>query len=232
MAFGLLAIALMSYFVVHRPPPPTFTAPRADSASSASATGSATTASPDPSRVLVVGDGLTADPAAWPVLVVADRQGGDRPVELDVAAVDGCGYARPGPGSATFGSLVDGAGTGFDVVVFFGSQRDNAAAPDVQSAAEAAFRSVARASPEATVLAIGPAWGPSPPGYIVTNRDAVGAAAEAAGVTFVDPLAEGWFDGADGALLGPDSRQPTEAGHRLLADRIGPLLDEALARGR
>ncbi len=140
---------------------------------------------------------------------------------------------HPGPEGATFASLVEGAETDYDVVVFFGSQSDNAAAPDVQRAAEAAFRSAARASPDATVLAIGPVWGtPVPPGYILTNRDAVGAAAAASRVTFVDPLAEGWFASANGFLLGPDSRQPSEAAHRTLAERIGPLVEGALAGGR
>ena len=129
-------------------------------------------------------------------------------------------------------SLVEEADSDYDIVVFFGSQSDNAAAPDVQSAAEAAFRAAAETSPAATVIAIGPVWGtPAPPGYILTNRDAVGAAAAAAGVRFVDPLAAAWFDGPT-APLGPDSRQPSEAGYRELAERIGPLIDDALPEDR
>jgi lysophospholipase L1-like esterase len=242
MVAGVLAIAALSYLVVHRPLPSTPGTPSA--AGSSTATSSTTTTSrstttaakttepAEASRVLVVGDGFTAasGEAGWPQLVAADLEAGGRSVTVDVAAADGSGYAEPGPQGVTFAQLAADAGAGYDVVVLVGSVSDTAFAADVQAAAEAALRAVATASPDAAILVVGPSWStPDPPGYILTNRDTVSAAAAAAGVPFTDPIAEGWFGTDDGTLLGPDGKHPTEAGQRVLADRIGPLVDQALA---
>jgi len=79
---------------------------------------------------------------------------------------------------------------------------------------------------------IGPPWvNGNPPGYIVTDRDAVNAAAHAAGVGFVDPLAEGWFTGDAAAFIGPDGIHPTDQGHRYLADLIRPRIESVLPHG-
>jgi hypothetical protein len=235
MVAGVLAIAALSYLVLNRPPPPGFTGSAAAGSTTTTTTTTthaapaATTEPPEPARVLVVGDGFSTGDSAWPQLVAPDLDAADRPVTVDVAAANGSGYAAPGPRGVTFAQLAADAGGDYDVVVLVGSVNDTAAAVDVQAAAEAAFRAVATASPGATVLVVGPSWAsPDPPGYIVTDRDAVAAAAAAVGVPFTDPIAEGWFGTDDGTLLGPDGRQPTEAGHRVLADRIGPLVDQAL----
>ncbi len=59
------------------------------------------------------------------------------------------------------------------------------------------------------------------------NRDVIRAAAEAASVPFIDPLRQGWFaDGSD--LIGADGVHPTDEGHEHLADRIQPVVEEAL----
>jgi lysophospholipase L1-like esterase len=243
MVVGIIAIGVMAYLVLHRPSPPSFaaaadigvTTASSSATSVASPTPSQETPTGEPSRVLVIGDGYTAGrppdgSPTWPSLLSDDLEQAGMPVTVDVAAADGSGYAKPGTGGATFVQLVKDADKGYDVVVFFGSHSDNASARDVQAAAEAAFRAVERASPHAELLAIGPSWAtPDPPGYILTNRDAVAAAAAAAGVTFVDPLAQRWFGGDDVALLGPDGRHPTAQGHRYLADKIQPLLEPALS---
>jgi hypothetical protein len=98
----------------------------------------------------------------------------------------------------------------------------------------AAFAAARAASPEATVLVIGPAWpDANPPGYIVTDGDAVAAAAGRSGAAFGDPLADVWFAGADAALIDPDAVRRTAERHRYLADLMGPVIECVLAeRGR
>lgn len=234
MALGVVAIVVLSYFTLNRPPPPSFTAPAAadetPEPSSASATGETT--APDVPRVLVVGDGFTTpapDGVVWPELVRADLDAGGRPVEMTVAAAEGSGYAEPGPGGITFPVLSQQAGGDFDLVVFFGSRHDIAAAADVATAAEATFAAAQAASPEAVLVVIGPAWPTSnPPGYIETDRDALAQAVVPSGAVFVDPLAEGWFAGTPNGLVAPDGLHPTSAGHRYLADLIRPLVEQVL----
>ena len=238
MVLGVVAIVGLSYLALHRPPPPRFTAPASADATDAARptptpTRPARTTPPaEPARVLVVGDGLSSPPAAgggWPELVRSDLEAAGRPVEMSVTAGDQAGYAEPDAAGATLPGLAQQAGDGYDLVVFFGSRYDIAAAADVEAAATAAFSSVLAASPDASLVVIGPAWPDADaPGYIVTNRDAVAAAAGPFGAVFVDPLAEGWFAGSAAALIAPDGVRPTDEGHRYLADLIGPVVERAL----
>jgi lysophospholipase L1-like esterase len=259
MSAGVVAIVVLSYLALHRPPPPGFAAPAAGTGTtqrsgttqpSGTTQASGTTrpaattqptkaTSPEPITMLVIGDSYTAGGSAggaresgWPQLVAKDLTAAGRPVSLEVAAAGGSGYVTTGPKNVTFVQLAQRTGRNRDLVVFFGSRNDVAAAPDVQAAAEAAFATVRAASPEAVILAIGPPWvNGNPPGYIVTDRDAVHAAAQAAGVGFVDPLAEGWFTGDAAAFIGPDGIHPTDQGHRYLADLIRPRIESVLPHG-
>jgi lysophospholipase L1-like esterase len=248
MALGIVAIGVMTYVAVNRPPPPGFTAPRAaettieaTSAPSASATESSSstptpTRADEESRVLVVGDAFTAasgsggeGPAGWPQLVADRLEDDGSRVTVDVAAADGSGYVQGASGGATFEQLAEGAGEDYDLVVFAGSRHDTAAAPEVQAAARAAFVAAREASPDASLLVIGPVWADGePPGYILTNRDATRAAAASLGVPFIDPVAEEWL-ADEPAALAPDGDHPTDEGHRKLADRVLPRIEEALA---
>ena len=232
MALGVVAIGILSYLTVNRPPPPGFTAPDSAAATTTAPSSAAETGDPDGLGVLVVGDAFTAASAegtVWPDLVRADLEAAGRPVTVTVAAAEGSGYAQPAPTGVTFPVLAEQAGGGFDLVVFFGSQHDVAAAGDVATAADATFAAARAASPEAALVVIGPAWPtPGPPGYIVTNRDALAAAVVPSGAEFVDPLAAGWFSGTAPGLLTPDGARPTAAGHRYLADLIRPSIEAAL----
>jgi lysophospholipase L1-like esterase len=227
MALGVVAIVVLTYFTLNRPPPPGFTAPAEAAAESPPV---------EPARILVVGDDYTAGTATggaglagWPQLVAADIAGAGRAVGVQVAAADGSGYRRPGANGETFPLLVADAGADFDLVVVFGSRNDNGTAADVQAGVTEAISAVRSASPDAGLLVVGPASQTvPPPGYLLTNRDAIAAAAAAAGVTFVDPLAEGWLSDSDADLIGPDAVHPTDEGHRYLADRIRPLIEGAL----
>src|SRR5215207_5676672 len=158
MTASLLAIAVLSYLALHRPPPPGYRASPSPAATGSEGSGAPPSETPrtpaEAARVLVVGDGFTAGTpaggngaAGWPQLVGADLAAAGQAITVDVAAADGSGYLRPGADGLTFRLLV-----------------------------------------------IGPAWpGEPPPGYILTNRDAVSAAAAATGATFVDPLTGRWF---------------------------------------
>jgi hypothetical protein len=71
--------------------------------------------------------------------VRSDLESAGRPAELSVTAADLAGYAEPDPAGTTFVRLAEDAGSGFDLVIFFGSRYDIAAAGDVEAAATAAF---------------------------------------------------------------------------------------------
>jgi hypothetical protein len=238
MVLGVVAIVTLSYLTLHRPPPPRFTAPPSADATETSRPAATptrptpTTPAAEPVRILVVGDGLSSPPAAgggWPELVASDLESAGRPAELSVTAADLAGYAEPDPAGTTFVRLAQDAGSGFDLAIFFGSRFDIAAAGDVEAAAAEAFAAVRAASPEASLVVIGPAWPDADvPGYIVTNRDAVAAAAGPFGAAFVDPLAQGWLAGNAAALIEPDGVRPTAEGHRYLADLIGPVVERVL----
>ncbi|MGY1828529.1 hypothetical protein [Blastococcus sp. SYSU DS0541] len=229
MVLGLLAVSALAYLLLNRPPPPGFTAP-----ASAGLGLEETAPAAVPLRMLVVGDGTALAPegvTAWPQLVADGLSGGGtRPVELTVAAADGSGYLDAPPEGATFAQHAEAAGGDWDVVVFSGSRHDNDAFPDVQAAAQATFEAARAASPDAALVAVGPAWPElPPPGYIQTDRDAVSAAAAATGIAFADPLAEGWLTGE--GLVGEDGATPTEAGHRSVADRVQPLVEPLVPAG-
>lgn len=75
----------------------------------------------------------------------------------------------------------------------------------------------------ARLLVIGPPWvDENVPNNILTIRDRLKIAATKAGATFVDPIADEWFFGADAALIGSDGVHPTDAGVQYTAERILP----------
>jgi lysophospholipase L1-like esterase len=62
---------------------------------------------------------------------------------------------------------------------------------------------------------------------IERNNAAIAAAAGAAGFAFVNPAQENWTDPADPAIWA-DPLHPNDAGHRLLAEALVPLMQAAL----
>lgn len=195
-----------------------------------------TSAAAEPRRVLVVGDSYTAGSdmggngaSGWPALVRADLAAKGRPVEVTLAAAGGSGYITVGPNGGSFVQLAEGAGGPADLVVVFGSRNDPGDAAAVGAAAAQTYERVKAQSPDAALLVIGPPWvDGDPPADMLANRDAIRGAATAAGATFIDPLADGWFDGRYSALIGSDGIHPTDEGHRHLADLIGPHIEGLL----
>jgi hypothetical protein len=90
----------------------------------------------------------------------------------------------------------------------------------VQLAALALFKDLKTHLPNATVVAIGPAWAGTPPANVVAVEDAVKAAAAGRVALFIDPIAGGWFDGANESLMDSDHQSLTDQGHAHMAAMI------------
>lgn len=189
---------------------------------------------PEPPVLAVYGDGYAAGndvggvgEAGWPALV-ALRSGS----RLVLHAASRAGYASVGvTGQDYLGLLRSAPVPDAAVTVLFGSRNDaGAAATQVGPNAAQAIAVARQNAPGTTVVVIGPAWDDADaPAEVLAIRDAVRAAAQQAGVVFVDPLAAGWFAGGAPGVIGADGISPTDAGHSYLADRITPIIEQALA---
>jgi lysophospholipase L1-like esterase len=162
----------------------------------------------------------------WPA-IVADRLD----AELRLHAAGGAGYVNGSRAAdETFLDQVRAApDPEADVVVVFGSRNDrDLPRVDIKSQATAVYAAIRSASPSAQLVVIGPAWDDDvAPDEMFLARDAVASAAAAAGALFVDPLAGEWLlDRPE--LIGGDGVHPNDAGHVYLADRIEPVVREAL----
>jgi hypothetical protein len=204
----------------------------ANSAPSTGPTAASTTPAPAKRLVVVIGDSRTAaadhPDGGWPAALAA------RVPDVDVrtaSAGDG-GYVTTDPAvGRTFGQLVDADQDlpNADVVVLAGSAYDASGIADqVATASRATIQSVAARAPNAVLVVIGPVWPTeSVPAGVRNNRDVIQQAVEGTGARFVDPLTERWLVG-DPSLVGADGRL-TDAGVANLADRVQPLVTEALA---
>ncbi len=155
----------------------------------------------------------------WPALVAQET--GSR---LALHAVPRAGYASIGVTGEDYPALIAANPVpGATVTILFGSRND--ADEDlavVQANAEKTISAAQQASE--SVVVIGPVWDDADvPADALAVRDIVQAAAETAGVTFVDPLAEGWF-AQEAGLISDDGISPNDGGHAYLAERITPLL--------
>ena len=234
MVAGLVAIIVMLPIALNRTAPVSSPAGGAEATTSVSpGTSSApSTSSAAAVRILAIGDSYTGGSpqeeqieAGWPTLLEQRMP----ELEIDVAATEDAGYVTTA-GEQTLSELVADADlTGVDVVILFGSRFDAPGIADqVGTTARDVFAAIRQEAPEATLLVIGPAWPDAvPPAGVRNNRDVIEAAAQAASVPFVDPLRQGWLSRAPDAI-GEDGIHLTDAGHTLLADRIQPIVQQAL----
>lgn len=187
-------------------------------------------ATPEPRRLLVtLGDSFT-DPAwtgpdGWPLLV-AERTG----LELVNLGAGGSGYVRVG--GSTF--PLEAAATPADamVVLVWGGYNDRliglGGSPEQELAARATFLSARRLAPGAELVVVGPQWPASTPDpTAVASRDVVRRAALDLELPFVDSL--GWFAGRPDLILA-DGLHPNPAAQPHIADRMTPLVTDALTR--
>ncbi len=189
-------------------------------------------------HVVVVGDSYTTgpndsgtDPEVWPAMVWKALGSSGYDIDPTVSGEGGAGYAHPGYRGGTFADKARVIEPSTDLIVFFGSANDMAAALDaVRDAARATLRAARLTAPKAHMLVIGPAWPRADVPQVVWQlRDIVRDQATVVGATFVDPLAQRWlWDDAD--LIGPDGIHPNRAGQQYLADKIRPLIEAELPR--
>lgn len=186
-----------------------------------------------PTRIAVIGDSFTtgspmdSGPSAlWPALLSDD-------FTVTAYAWSGTGYAATWvspDGPSNFVTRVEQMpDERIDNLVFFGSINDGLLGYDATlAAADEAFVNAQAKWPDATILVVGPAspiW-PVPESYLEA-RDATRDAARAAGLTFVDPIDAGWFEGMPD-LIGVDGIHPNDRGHAYLADQMRRVLEQHL----
>ena len=186
-----------------------------------------------PTRIAVIGDSFTTGspmdsgpPALWPALLSDD-------FAVTAYAWSGTGYAATWvspEGPSNFVTRVEQMpDEGIDSLVFFGSINDGLFGYDAtREGADAAFVKARAKWPNATILVVGPAspiW-PVPDSYLEA-RDATQDAARAGGLTFIDPIDAGWFDGMPD-LIGVDGIHPNDQGHAYLADQMRGVLEQHL----
>jgi lysophospholipase L1-like esterase len=180
----------------------------------------------------VYGDGYSSGsalggqgPAGWPALLAGRLDAG-----LQLAAVAQSGYAAAGVSGQDFADQVSATPVpNATITIVFGSRNDlgEPVSAVAQGAAET-LDLIEATAPNSAVIVVGPAWSDADvPADLLAYRDAVAAAAESAGATFVDPITEGWFTEPDG-LIATDGISPTDAGHRFIADALAPVVSAAL----
>lgn len=186
-----------------------------------------------PPVLAVYGDGYSAGndqggvgDAGWPAQVALATG-----TTLALSAVAQAGYASIGVSGRDFVGLVED--TPFPdaaVTLLVGSRNDAGEDVAVVAANVAqALDALRRTAPGTTVVLVGPIWDDGDvPADVQAVRDAVRDAATAAGVRFVDPVADGWFADENG-LISPDGVSLNDAGHSYVAGLLAPVIREALA---
>ncbi|HEX7429242.1 MAG TPA: SGNH/GDSL hydrolase family protein [Mycobacterium sp.] len=185
-------------------------------------------------HILVIGDSITQGSGessfAWPALIWSSLKSSVGIVVPIIAGEGASGYVHPGNTGSTFGERAALYTSPQDeLVVFFGSSNDSVASPSVlASAVRDTFAKTKAAAPAAKLLVIGPvATSPNPPAAIARIPGILRDEAQAVGAVFVDPIAEGWL-AANPEMIGSDGVHPNDAEQRFLAERIGPLIRNAL----
>jgi len=189
--------------------------------------------------VAVLGDSYTTGSGmggrgahSWPIIAVNQLHREGVAIDLTVGAVGATGYVKANSKGTVFADQIQkSVATNDRLVVLFGSINDRGIPADQLSVAvQCTLNNTKAAAPQAKVLVIGPPWATDdPPANILGVRDVVKAQADAAGATFVDPIAEAWFVNHP-ELIGADRVHPNDAGHQYLAEKIAPLIVQQLVQ--
>lgn len=153
------------------------------------------------------------------------------------AAVGGTGYVNSGPSGqnrAPFeAAQLDRIVAAQPSAVVISGSRNDIGEPGVRDAAGRLYSNLKAKLPNTKLIVVGPAWvNGNPPEGLLDVRDNVRDAARQAGITFIDPIAEGWFASSDASLIGSDGVHPTDAGHQRMAQLLGDDLQQAGINGR
>jgi acyl-CoA thioesterase I len=155
--------------------------------------------------------------------------------QVQVVAHPGTGFTTPdgrGPGQPSFASTVDclvEADPRIVIVALGSDDATSGGAANVEPEATDGLSALHRRLKEAQIVAVGPLpSGGEPSPALRTVRDAVRAAAQAAHVEFIDPLAEGWISGDRSdprsgnanQMISADGRHLTPAGHAYVGLRL------------
>jgi lysophospholipase L1-like esterase len=128
-----------------------------------------------------------------------------------------------------FGQKIDeSVGVADDLVVLFGSANDVDVPPErLAAAVRDDFAKVKQLAPHAKMLVIAPVWSaPESPPQILRMRDILRDHAAQVGAMFVEPIAQRWIVDTP-QLIRADGIHPTNDGHKYLAQKITPLIQNA-----
>lgn len=145
----------------------------------------------------------------------------------NLSGQSGTGFGNPGAEDRDVGPFPTRtaavASTKPELILVQGGMED-VRRSDVRAEADATFTQLKSEAPDARIVVVGPT---APPAAnhdeISAVRDAIKAAANAANVTFIDPIEEGWL--ANPALYGIEGLHPTAAGHKEFAASIRAQLE-------
>ncbi|MFJ2030586.1 SGNH/GDSL hydrolase family protein [Streptosporangium sp. NPDC087985] len=168
--------------------------------------------------VMIVGDSFTV--GSGPVQrwdTYAAKTARELGWQLVTAGAAGTGFVNPGPVKRTFRDSFARELSwrpAPDLLIISGGHNDRrTASGTVNRAAKRLLELVRTRWPNTRVIVVGPIWMTRAPRWAYGVRDAIAAAAQEEGVTFLDPLGERWSR----RLVLPDGVHPTLAGHARLA---------------
>ncbi|WP_185976019.1 SGNH/GDSL hydrolase family protein [Mycolicibacterium sp. 018/SC-01/001] len=188
--------------------------------------------------VAIIGDSYTGGtplggkgPQSWPEDVQRTLASEGVLINPRVGFEGGSGYVnrRNANGHVFIDQVPDVVAPDVKAIVIFGSRNDiDVPAPELTRWVQRTMDMAVQRAPGVPLIIIGPPWvnGNPPPG-ILQARDIVRDGALAHQAIWVDPLADRWFvDRPD--LIASDGIHPTDAGHAYMAERIAPVIKNAL----
>ena len=180
-------------------------------------------------HVDIIGDSLSTGYKTpgntWPGQAQALFPAKHLQAEITNASENGAGYVQPGDLGDVFLDLVDRAvNSQSQVVVLFGSDNDTGA-PGLAAGVQRALARVKVLAPQATVIVVGPtSESNDAQGRLADIRQTLAQQAAATGARFVDPVAQGWFQGAASQDLASDLEHPNAAGETYLARHMTAIM--------
>ena len=231
----VLAALLLSLYALSQSGPATGVAPAGPAPETSRP---AVTEAASVPRIEILGDSYVGGSAQggkgqanWTSLVGTRFGEADRQVEINPVAQPNSGYIARGVTGLVFReAATQRLSPEADVVLVFGSRNDGRQSDSAMyEAARTLYADLRMLAPKAEVIVVGPVWvDANVPDFIAANNQAMARAAADEKVRYVDAVAEGWFAGTDGTLIGEDGVHPTDAGHAYLAEKIYPVLAETV----
>jgi len=198
-------------------------------AGSASATATPSATPSVDTRAVVLGDSYTVGLGSAGEVGYVEALAAQMDWTVVRAGESGTGYVNPSgvDGQSVYGDRVDQvAAASPSVVLVQGSTNDVgfASAAAVGDAAQAMYGALQESLPDARIVVVGPLDAPTVDRASVTAvRDELAAAAAAAGLPFIDPIAESWLEDEE---LYADGLHPDDEGYLAFAADLAEELRE------